>query len=265
VIGEIISSSPAIVEDELPEGRDKDPAWRATAIFTREETERLISDERIAEDRRAQYGLLFLAGLRLGEAIALRWRDYDPKTRPLGCLDVSRSYCRVLHREKETKTGVPRQVPVHSELAKILAEWKLGGYERFCGRIPQPDDLILPTTKGTTHRDTSASWKLMQSDLDTLGLRHRRQHDTRRTFISLAIADGAQPHILKWVTHGCKKSIMDQYTTLPWVTRCEAVACLQIARREGLLIQLPKVALGTTLAPPADIAAMIDISPCINR
>jgi hypothetical protein len=30
----------------------------------------------------------------------------------------------------------------------------------------------------------------------------RRQHDARRTFISIARADGARPDILRWATHG---------------------------------------------------------------
>ena len=55
---------------ELPKRVDKDPKWRASAIFTREELEQLISDVRVHPDRRVLYGLLGLAGLRIGEAAA---------------------------------------------------------------------------------------------------------------------------------------------------------------------------------------------------
>ncbi|HEY1548161.1 MAG TPA: hypothetical protein VGG28_10085 [Kofleriaceae bacterium] len=39
-------------------------------------------------------------------------------------------------------------------------------------------------------------------DLKRLHMAKRRQHDARRTFISIARADGARPDILRWATHG---------------------------------------------------------------
>jgi len=48
VIDEHIASSPVVVEKGvLPKNVDKDPAWRATAIFERGELVQLLSDERI--------------------------------------------------------------------------------------------------------------------------------------------------------------------------------------------------------------------------
>jgi hypothetical protein len=55
-------------------------------------------------------------------------------------------------------------------------------------------------------------------------LRARRQHDARRTFISLTIADGARKDTLRWVTHGPEGDVVELYTTLPWHTLCEEVA-----------------------------------------
>jgi hypothetical protein len=76
-------------------------------------------------------------------------------------------------------------------------------------------------------------------DLERLGLRPRRQHDTRRTFISIARADGARPDILRWATHGPTGDVVDVYTTLPWATLCEEVAKARIELLEGKLIELP--------------------------
>src|SRR5262245_54828728 len=45
---------------------------------------------------------------------------------------------------KTTKTEVPRWVPVHPTLAKILAEWKLSGWAQLIGRAPTADDFIMP-------------------------------------------------------------------------------------------------------------------------
>ena len=253
IVQEVVSFSPCVLtKRDLPRNADKDPAWRATAIFTRDEAELLMSDERIAEDRKVQHALLFLAGLRFGELSALQWSDYDPRAEPLGRLSIERSYDQRLHRLKPTKTECPRAVPVHPELAKILAEWKLSGFERYVGRSPKPGDLILPASSSRhcdVHRLAGTEWRSMLVEFEMLGLRHRRQHDARRTFISLALADGAPPHVLKWISHGSKSSVMDQYTTLPWSTLCSAVSCLKLKRHEGQVVRIAKFASGTTLAP----------------
>jgi hypothetical protein len=46
---------------------------------------------------------------------------------------------------EETKSQVPRRIPVHAVLARMLAEWKLSGWERTYGRAPTADDFIIPT------------------------------------------------------------------------------------------------------------------------
>lgn len=59
-------------------------AASSTAVYTRDEVEMLISDERITTDRRVLYALEGLAALRHGEAAGLRWRHYDPTATPVG-------------------------------------------------------------------------------------------------------------------------------------------------------------------------------------
>lgn len=71
---------------------DKDPTWRAGAVFTRGELEQLISDDRLPPDRRVLWALLGLAGLRFGEAAALRFRHYDATLEPLGRLLIASSW-----------------------------------------------------------------------------------------------------------------------------------------------------------------------------
>ena len=61
-----------------------------------------------------------------------------------------------------------------------------------------------------------------------LGLRPRRVHDFRRTFISLCRQDGARDDLLKWVTHGRPPGIMDVYTTPPWPALCAQMQVLDI-------------------------------------
>jgi integrase len=230
----LVESSPCVLlPGELPRKKDRDPEFRRGAIFARGEVEQLISDPRIPLDRRVWYALNFLAGARTSEAAAFRWSDYEPEVQPLGRLNLTRAWSRVWKDYKETKTDAPRLIPVHPVLSSVLAEWKLSGWREFRWRAavkrdPKPDDLIIPTREGNPR--TAATLEQIHGDLEMLGLRKRRMYDSRRTFQSLCLADGARKDVLKWVTHGKSEDIQDEYTTLPWETLCEAVACLRIRR-----------------------------------
>ena len=182
------------------------------------------------------YALKGVAGLRHGEAAGLRWSQYDEQAEPLGALNLAK-----------TKTGVPRRVTVHPTLARVLAEWKLAGWERTHGRMPTPDDFITPSLN-MTERSAQETPKQLHADLETLGLRKRRGHDLRRTFITLAQVDGARRDLLETVTHGPRGDIINVYTTFPWPALCAEVAKLQIALREGKLLPGDFAGLATPFA-----------------
>ena len=223
VIDEHIAASPVMVEKgTLPKNVDKDPAWRATAIFTREELVALISDARVAQHRRVFYALEGLAGMRHGEVAGLRWCDYDEGCRPLEKLVVCRSYER-----DGTKTQVTREVPVHPTLSIVLDRWKKRGWKQKYGRAPKGDDLIVPTEEFEV-RQPADTLKKLKKDLVALGMRDRRGHDLRRTFITLAQVDGARREVLKPLTHPGDADIVGLYTSFPWPTVCEEVAKLRV-------------------------------------
>jgi hypothetical protein len=60
----------------------------------------------------------------------MTWSQYDADAKPLGAINLG-----------HTKSGVPRQVPVHPVLAKLLAAWKLAGWAATYGRSPRTNDL----------------------------------------------------------------------------------------------------------------------------
>lgn len=240
VVDELIDTNPIVVrKEELPEKQDKDRAWRRTAVFSRDEVEAVLSapTSAIPEDRRTLYAIMFLGAMRFGEAAALTWRDYDAACVPLGKLVVDKSYNTKTRKVKGTKTENPREMPVHATLARILAEWKLGGFHRLAGRVPRPEDPIVPSRRGA-YRNVNHGLRRFHEDLERLGLRSRRQHDTRRTFISLAIGDGARKDVLRWVTHGPTGDVMDLYTSIAWSALCEEVAKLKVSLRTGEVIAL---------------------------
>jgi len=239
VVEELIPTNPCSlkpIRKGLPRKRDKDPAAREGWVFTREEIERLISDEAINPDRRVQYAILFLTGMRFGEFAALRWRDYDRTTTPLGRITVSRAIKSVSKTEGRTKTEAVKRVPVHPTLAAILAEWHLRGWPKAFGRAPESDDYVLPSVRGRCKgepRNDSASNRSFKADQRKLGMRKRHQHVARHTFISLAQDDGADGSILKWVTHAPPDSAFDGYNRGQWLRLCHEVSKLRIERRGG--------------------------------
>lgn len=234
LVEELIATNPVIFEPGvLPKKVDADPEWRHAAIYTREEVQKLLSDERIPADRRMLYGLKMLAALRHSEAANLTWRQIDGATEPLGRINLGK-----------TKSGVPRGVPIHPTLAKMLATWRLAGWFNTYGRQPTSDDLVVPTLTMKPRAAKEAQDALV-GDLNLLELRvragkrmNRRGHDLRRTFISLALADGAHRDRLEWATHGPRGDIMSLYTTLPWAALCEEVSKLKITLLDGALVSL---------------------------
>ena len=82
-------------------------------------------------------------------------------------------------------------------------------------RSPTAGDLVVPSRRRKHRRDPVVHAQFLE-DFEMLGLRGRRVHDTRYTFISLTLADGADRDKLAWVTHGPKGDIVSLYTTLHW-------------------------------------------------
>lgn len=244
---EVISINPCagLERGELPRLADKDPGFRKGAVFTLRELELLVSDQRVPLDRRLAYAIAFLGGLREGEVSALTWEDYDATLQPLGRLYVSKSYTRKNKRVKGTKTGVPREVPVHGVTAALLAEWQLSGWEAQFDRRQQPTDLLVPNRAGRHLTDLNL-WGNLQHDLEVLGLRRRRFHDTKATFVTYALDGGAQWSFLKRISHGAtKKEMRDVYARPPWEVLCAQVRCIK-AQLRGASVLIPLQATGTT-------------------
>jgi integrase len=245
-LADLIEQTPCcLTERQLGPKRDKDPEWRAGAVFSRDEASTIISSSKIPLDRRVTYAIELLAGLRPGESAALRWRHYDSSTEPLGKLLVASAYSSKRNVTKGTKTETVKHVPVHSTLAAMLGEWKLSGWAAMMGRAPEADDLIIPmppadAAQRTTRVDdepfrtayySARRWR--EDDLPALGWRHRRHYDMRASFITLALEDGADPHVIETrVTHTKKsRSAFDGYNRgRQWELTCTEVAKLKIAR-----------------------------------
>ena len=132
-------------------------------------------------------------------------------------------------------------MPVHPTLAQILAAWRDSGFEQLTGRSPRPDDPIVPSRRGA-YRNVNSSLRRFHEDLERIGLRVRRQHGVRRTFISIARADRAVADTLHFAAHGPDGYIMDAYTTLPWPALCAEVAKVRLSlnSKKGPELSVPE-------------------------
>ncbi|MFL5816881.1 MAG: tyrosine-type recombinase/integrase [Conexibacter sp.] len=132
--------------------------------------------------------VLAYAGLRPGEALALRWSDVRERT--ILVQRASDGYGGV----KTTKTRSVRTVRLLAPLAADLREWRLAS-----GR-PDDDTLIFPGINGRTvtreawkswtRRTWADAWRAAQP----AGPRTPRVYDLRHSYVSLLLAEGRTIH-----------------------------------------------------------------------
>lgn len=221
-----------IPNGELP--RVGDNPWPK---FERREVEQLLTDERIPADRRVLYSVSFFLALRIGEACGLRFSDWDRSLEPLGGVIVDKQYQGEALKGSRDDFVAARRVPVHSELARILAWWKLGGFHAVYHRHPSEDDVLVPRIGADTQaRSQSQAYKALVTDMAVLGVPHRpgrATHAFRKAFASMACDDDAggmaNQDVVKALTHtGKSRDVFERYKQWSWGTYCNAVRCVAI-------------------------------------
>lgn len=166
------------------------PVSKRTDIefYSPEEVHALVRASAVKQD-----GALFLTaamtGLRMGELLALRWRDVDFATQTVR---VTASY--TAGTLGTPKSGLGRAVPLVDEVAQALA--RLGKRKRWIG----PDDLVFVGTAGG-YLDGSALRRRYKKARDAAGLRPLRFHDLRHTFGSVAIRTADPRELQEWMGH----------------------------------------------------------------
>jgi integrase len=125
--------------------------------------------------------LIAYAGLRPGEALALRWGDVRERS-----VLVSKSVS--LGEEKDTKTAKERSVPLMKPVIQDLNEWKLAS-----GR-PADDELVFAASTGAHWQDHDyRNWRkrVFKPAARPLGI--ARPYDLRHSYASLRFAERANP------------------------------------------------------------------------
>jgi integrase len=172
-----------------------------------------------SQQDRAIFQTAAFTGLRMGELLALRWRDVDLG---LQTIRVSASYS---HRQLTTpKSGKGRAVPIVEPVARSLA--RLRRRDRLAG----PDDLVFPGPLGG-YLDDSALRRRYKTARNNAGLRPLRFHDLRHTFGTHAIRTADPRELQEWMGHA-DFSTTEVY--LSYKPRADAARRLATAFGDGM-------------------------------
>jgi len=157
-------------------------------VYSREEVLALV---RAAESE--QDGTIYLTaaltGLRMGELLALRWRDVDF---PNSAIHVRQNFTN--GRFDTPKSGLERTVPMAEEVAQALAA--LGQRDMYRG----DDDLVFCGVRGG-HLTSNRLRGRYKAACKKAGLRALRFHDLRHTFGTHAIRTADSREVMEWMGH----------------------------------------------------------------
>lgn len=155
-------------------------------VFTRPELHRLLE---VAErDWPESYPfILCLArtGMRLGEAMALEWRDIDFANR---VILVRRSRRR--GRVSEPKNGKARRVDMSVQLARVLRSLKTLVEAEAVVNATAPRAWVFSALKGNPVYEVTFRERVWVPLLRRTELRYRKPHTLRHTFAGLLIEAG---------------------------------------------------------------------------
>jgi integrase len=153
-----------------------------------------------SEQDSAMFLTAAFTGLRLGELLALEWRDVDFASE---AIRVRRSY-NVHGGVGSPKSGKVRSVPMVPDVARALAA--LADREFFVS----DEDLVFPSELGR-FMDASSLRVRYKAALARAELRQLRFHDLRHTFGTLAVRRAEVPAVQAWMGHS------DIQTTMRYV------------------------------------------------
>lgn len=232
----LVTAQPCILrKGERLIDRDKDPAWRRSALYYQNEVELLISEGELPFHVRCTFAILFLTGIRVGELGALKMSDLDTSAVPLWRLNVLHSFSCKNKVTTLTKTQVLREVPIHPTLQELLSQWLKSGWALRFGRMPTSADWLMPA-KSNTRRgeplqlrgDRVTKWR--ERALEHLRLRDRRTHDARHAFVSIARAANVNEKIFAKITHpgAAGRSAHEGYAHNIWEPLCSEMMKLPV-------------------------------------
>jgi len=190
-LGWLNESPAASIKVRKPKGIGKNHPLRRDEYLTAEEVHLVVAEAEADATDGALVLTLAFAGLRLGEALALRWQHIDFER---SSLTVHDSWTR--HRLGTPKGGGGRTVPMADEVAQALA--RLGQRELLSG----PSDLVFLGKRGG-YVDANRFRHRFYEAQDRAGISpHRTLHQLRHTFATVCASHGIPLRTIQgWCGH----------------------------------------------------------------
>jgi integrase len=176
----------------------------------------------------ALFTLLTTTGLRIGEAMALRWRDVDLSS---GAVAVRATYTgKGAHGYPQvsvTKTGKVRTVVVPQGALGVLRAWrevqpdqrvqhrlwKMYATEAEADRVPEQE--CWPVFTVPTGEVVSVDWATdaLTAICRAAGVKRMTPHGLRHSFATVALERGVHPKVVSdWLGHATTAQTMETYS-----------------------------------------------------
>jgi integrase len=168
-----------------------------------EQAERVRAELPTQVDR-VLWGLIYAAGLRTEEALAVRWCDMLGLSRAGGTLTVDRVFVSGEIRNA-TKTGRGRDVPIVAPLAADLVAL------REEARPEADDALVCPSRAGTPTNLNNWRNRVFGPAAKAAGVDWATPYTGRHTYISLQIHAGLSPVIVAALAGNSAEIIRKHY------------------------------------------------------
>jgi integrase len=198
--------------------------------FTQEEEHRIL---RTAKTHAPQYYpfvfLLFRAGLRLGEAIALRPEDLDLPNRGVW---VQRNFTAG-QLSNTPKSRQKRRVDLAQDLVAELQGHLVVQEAEACLKKASLDGWLFTTPQGAMIHGNNFRDRVWKPLLKAAGVPYRWIHATRHTFATRLIMAGAPlVYVQKQLGHSSIQITVDTYCH--WIRLTERNAVLEVDRLMGV-------------------------------
>lgn len=202
---------------------------REMKILTELQVRQFLAATR-SDEMHTLWTLLVTTGIRLGEALGLKWEDVDLEA---GRIVIRRALQQQTgrglvfvepksHRSRRTVVLAPGTAAELSEHRRDQLEYLL-----MLGPHWQGQDLVFCNDVGRPLQSGQVSWRFHKA-LDDAGLPRLRLHDLRHTAASLLLAKGVHPKIVQeMLGHATITLTLDTYSHLTPGLQAEAAARMQ--------------------------------------
>jgi integrase len=187
------------------DGDDDDPAPGRARALTEEQLEAflLVVDTRW----RVLFELLAVTGLRISEALGLRWKDVRLDGNRAAVI-VRRGFVNGTFGPPKSKHG-RREVPIGFDLVRDLRARRAGS------EWPEADDLVFPSLRGSPMDSRNLRHRVLAPAAKEAGVPWAGFHAFRHHCASMLIADGRNVvQVSRWLGHHSPSFTLDVYAHL---------------------------------------------------